>query len=56
MRLLILSSTNGVPESSWTISLLVYHGALNTVLSIFDCLLCMTWSCREIRMQDEFRM
>jgi len=41
VSLLISSSTNGVPESSWRVLLLVYHGVLNTILSIFDCILCM---------------
>ena len=41
MSLFISSSTNGVPESSWRVLLLVYHGVLNTILSIFDCTLCM---------------
>ena len=40
MSLLISSSTNGIPESSWRVLLLVYRGALNTILSIFDCTLC----------------
>ena len=39
MSLLISSSTNGVPESSWRILLLMYRGALNTILSVFDCTL-----------------
>jgi len=39
VSLLISSSTNGVPESSWRILLLMYRGALNTILSVFDCTL-----------------
>jgi hypothetical protein len=39
--LLISSSTNGILESSWSVLLLTYRGALNTILSIFDCTLCM---------------
>jgi hypothetical protein len=37
---LISSSTNGILESSWNV-LLLTHGALNTILSNFDCTLCM---------------
>ena len=36
MSLLISSSTNGVPESSWRVLLLMYHGALNTFLGKSD--------------------
>jgi hypothetical protein len=38
---LISSSTNGILESAWSVLLLTYHGVLNTILSIFDCTLCM---------------
>ena len=41
MSLFISSSKNGIPESTWRVLLLMYHGALNTILSIFDCTLCM---------------
>jgi len=39
--LMISSSTNGILESLWRVLLLTYHGALNTILSVFDCILCM---------------
>jgi hypothetical protein len=39
--LLISSSTNVILESSWSVLLLTYRGALNTILIIFDCTLCM---------------
>jgi len=41
VSLLISSSANGVPESSWRVLLLTYRGALNTILSIFDCTHCL---------------
>ena len=41
MSLLISSSANGPLDSSWRGLLLMYHGVLNTILSIFDCILCM---------------
>jgi hypothetical protein len=34
---LISSSTGGMPESSWRVLLLMYHGALRTMRSILDC-------------------
>jgi len=39
--LMISSSTNGILESLWRVLLHTYHGALNTILSVFDCSLCM---------------
>jgi len=39
--LMISSSTNGILESLCRVLLLTYHGALNTILSVFDCILCM---------------
>jgi len=39
--LMISSSTNGILEYLWRVLLLTYHGALNTILSVFDCILCM---------------
>jgi len=39
--LMISSSTNGILESLWRVLMLTYHGALNTILSVFDCILCM---------------
>jgi len=39
--LMISSSTNGILESLWRVLLLTYHGALKTILSVFDCSLCM---------------
>ena len=39
--LMITSSTNGILESLWRVLLLTYHGALNTILSVFDFILCM---------------
>ena len=39
--LMISSSTNGILESLWRVLLLTYHGGLNTLLSVFDCILCM---------------
>ena len=39
--LMISSSTNGILESLWRVLLLTYHGALNTILSVFDCILCI---------------
>jgi len=39
--LTISSSTNGILESLWRVLLLTYHSALNTILSVFDCILCM---------------
>ena len=41
MSLLISSSANVIPESSWGVLLLVYRGALNVILSNFDSTLCM---------------
>jgi hypothetical protein len=38
---LISSLTNGILESVWSVWLLTYHGALNTVLSILDCTWCV---------------
>jgi len=38
---MISSSTNGILESLWRVLLLTYHGALNTILSVFGCILCM---------------
>ena len=43
MSLLISTFTDGVPESSWRVLLLMYRGELNTVLSIFNCTLCMVF-------------
>ena len=37
--LMISSSTNSILESLWRVLLLTYHGALNTILSVFDCIL-----------------
>jgi hypothetical protein len=37
----ISSSTNGMPELSWSVLLLMYHGALNAIRSILDCTHCM---------------
>jgi hypothetical protein len=39
--LLISPSTNGILEYSWSVLLLTYRGALNTIPSIFDYTLCM---------------
>ena len=33
--LMISSSTNGILESLWRVLLLTYHGALNTILSVW---------------------
>jgi hypothetical protein len=38
---MILSSTSVLLESLWRVLLFTYHGALNTILSVFDCILCM---------------
>jgi hypothetical protein len=35
------SSMNGILESSWSVLLFTNRGALNAILSIFDCILCM---------------
>jgi hypothetical protein len=39
--LMISSSASGILESLWRVLLLTYHGALNTILSAFDCIRCM---------------
>jgi len=39
--LMISSSTNCILESWWRVLLLTYHGALNTILTVFCCILCM---------------
>ena len=39
--LMISSSTNGILESLCRVLLLTYHGALNTIRSVFDCIRCM---------------
>jgi hypothetical protein len=39
--LMISSSANGILESLWRVLLLTYYGELNTILSVFDCILCM---------------
>jgi hypothetical protein len=43
VSLLISLSADGVPASSWRVLLLMYRGALNTILSVFDCTLRMVF-------------
>jgi len=43
VSLLVSPSANGVPASSWRFLLLMYRGALNTILSVFDCTLRMVF-------------
>jgi hypothetical protein len=40
--LMISSSTSGILESLWRVLLLTYHGALNTILSVF-LTVCFVW-------------
>jgi hypothetical protein len=39
--MMMIMMTNDILESSWSDLFLTYHGALDIILSIFDCTLCM---------------